>query len=273
MRQIEIEFGLDKPIHIQLGIYLSQVLQGNFGNSYTYRQPVFDIIGERLGATIMLMISVVIVSAVVGILLGVIAAYKAHSLPDNLLSMGALIGYASPAFWSGLLLLLIFALYLRWFPMQGMVSTTQQYTGLAYFLDVLHHAILPIVNLSLLYLALIFRMTRANMLELFNEDYVLTARAKGLPERTVVMKHILRNALLPVVSVIGNNFAHVLGGAILTETIFGWPGIGRLVASSINSRDYPVLMGVFIMVAILVVIVNLITDIVYVYIDPRIRYK
>lgn len=271
--EIEHEFGLDQPIYTQLFIYLGRVLQGNFGYSYSYQQSVLGLIAERLGATLLLMLGVVILSAVVGVFLGVIAAIKAHSLGDNLLSIGALIGNAMPSFWSGQILVLVFALYLRWLPGGGYMSLRVQYTGLAYYADILYHSILPIANLSLIYLALIFRMTRASMLDNLNEDHITTARAKGLPERTVLFKHALRNALLPVVSVIGNNFSRVLGGAIVTETIFAWPGIGRLVADSIYSRDYPVLMGVFIVVAVMVVVVNLITDIVYAYIDPRIRYK
>ncbi len=271
--QIQHEFGLDQPIPVQLGMYLMQVLQGNLGYSYSYQQPVLALISERLGATLLLMLGTVILSAVLGIILGVIAAIKAHSLTDNILSVGTLLGRAMPSFWSGQILLLVFALYLGWLPGGGYTSLRVQYTGLAYYGDILVHALLPMANLTLLYLALIFRLTRASMLDNLNEDYITTARAKGLKERTVLFKHALRNALLPVVSVIGTNFALVLGGAVVTETIFAWPGIGRLVADSIYARDYPVLMGVFIVVAILVVVVNLITDIIYAVIDPRVRYK
>lgn len=271
--QLEREFGLDQPLHIQLGKYLFQILQGNLGYSFLYRQPVLYLVLERLQATLLLMLSVIAVSSVMGIIVGVIAAIKVHSWADNLVSILSMFGYALPAFWSGQLLLLVFSLYLGWFPMQGMVSLRVEYTGLAHYLDIFWHAFLPIANLSLLYLALIFRLTRANLIENLNEDYIMTARAKGLPERSVVFKHALRNSLLPIVTVIGMHFGTMIGGAIITETIFGWPGVGRLVYDSIQARDYPVLMGVFTSVGVMVIVVNIVTDIVYAFIDPRIRYR
>ncbi|HUW47889.1 MAG TPA: ABC transporter permease [Patescibacteria group bacterium] len=271
--QIEREWGLDQPIYTQLGVYIFQVFQGNFGHSYVYGASVMSVIMERVNATLLLMISVIILAALAGTILGVIASLKVHSVLDNVLSVGALMGRAVPSFWSAQIVLLVFAVYLGWFPAQGMFSVRVQYTGLAYYLDILYHAFLPIANLSLVYLAIIFRLTRASMLEHLNEDYIVTARAKGLGERAVLFKHTLRNAVLPIISVVGSEFSLVLGGAVVTETIFGWPGIGRLVATSIYARDYPVLMGVFIIVAVMVVVVNLVTDIIYAFIDPRIRYK
>ena len=193
-------------------------------------------------------------------------------MKDNATMTLSLLGYSLPVFWLAQILLLVFAVRLGWFPVQGIVSVREELTGLRYVVDIAHHLILPAVALGLLHLALITRLTRASMLEVLRQDYITTAWSKGLDQSTVLYRHALRNALLPVVTIIGLNLGAMLTGAVLTETVFGWPGLGRLMYDAISSRDYPVLMGNFVVISISVIAANLITDITYGLLDPRIRY-
>ncbi len=267
------QLGLNKPIYEQLFLYLAKVFQGDLGYSYRYNQPVISLIAERVPATLLLMGTAYIISIIIGIVLGVSSSRKPYSLLDNIITTGSLMGYSIPLFWLAQMLLVALALYLGLFPVGGMMSVTVKYIGLGHVLDILHHLILPAAALAVFNLALYTRLTRASMLEVLEKDFIVTAKCKGVDERTVVYRHALRNALLPVITVIGMQFGAMLGGAILTETIFGWPGLGRLMYEALYTRDYPVMMGMFIVASISVIVANLMTDLVYAMVDPRIRYR
>ena len=271
--QLKREFGLDRPLYEQLGVYLIKVLRGDLGYSFRYRQGVRELVLSRLGNTLLLIGTGFIIAAVAGVLLGAIASQRAYSFGDHVATFLALGGYSMPVFWLGQILLISLSLGLGWFPAQGMTSLRLRATGFKAILDTAHHLVLPATTYAVYHLTLIFRLTRSKMQEILKEDYIITARAKGLPERTVVYKHALRNALLPVVTVLGVNFGFMLAGSVLVETVFAWPGMGRLMYEGILSRDYPVLMGVFTVVTFMVIIANIITDIVYALIDPRVVYK
>jgi peptide/nickel transport system permease protein len=273
IEQTRREFGLDKPLVEQLGIYLIKVVQFDLGYSYSSRASVLALISERIPATLLLMGVALIIATVMGVVLGVLSSKKPYSLFDNAVTSASLAGYSIPIFWLGQILMLLFVLWLPWFPAGGMTSVREGYVGLAYVVDVLHHLILPAFALSAWYLAIISRLTRSSMLEVLREDYIVLARSKGLDERTVLYKHALRNALLPIITFVGMTVGLMLGGAVLTETVFGWPGLGRLMYSSISSRDYPVLLGLLLFISATVILVNLATDIVYALNDPRITYK
>lgn len=271
--QLRREFGLDRPLYEQLGVYLGKVLRGDLGYSYRYRQRVTELVLSRLGNTLLLMGTGFIIATAFGVLLGTIASQRAYSFGDHLATFMALAGYSMPVFWLGQLLLISLSLGLGWFPTQGMTSLRLRATGLEAVLDVAHHLVLPATTYAVYHLTLVFRLTRSKMQEILKEDYIITARAKGVDEGTVVYKHALRNALLPVVTVIGVNFGFMLAGSVLVETVFAWPGMGRLMYEGILSRDYPVLMGIFTVVSFMVIVANIITDIVYGFIDPRVVYK
>lgn len=272
IEEIQREFGLDRPILEQLAIYLGRALRGDLGYSYYYSQQVAILILERLPATLLLMLSQLAVAIIGGVGLGVISARRPYSLLDNVTTTGALIAYSMPVFWSGLMAILLFSSALGIFPAQGMFSLRTSPTGVARFLDILHHLALPALTLGLVNLALYVRLTRASMLEVLGLDYVRTARAKGLRERRVVVRHALANALLPVITVTGISLGRMIGGAVLTETVFGWPGLGRLMFESLGRRDFPVMMGMFLFISVAVIVANLLTDLCYGFLDPRIRY-
>jgi len=222
-------------------------------------------------ATLLLMGVAILYATIFGALFGVISSRRQYSATDNFFTLVSLIGYSMPVFWLGQILLILFGLQFPILPAQGLESLRESYTGFARALDILHHLVLPAFTLGLGYLAVDVRFTRASMIEVMSQDYIRTARAKGLSERAVFYKHALRNALIPLVTITGLNFGFLLAGAVLTETVFAWPGLGRLMYDSIYSRDYPVLMGMFVVISLMVIVVNLITDIVYSVLDPRIR--
>lgn len=269
---IRHEFGLDKPLYVQLFRYITSVLKGNLGYSFTYHVPVLNLILDRIPATFLLMFTALLIASAFGIALGILAATKPFSLIDNLIAFASLAGYSTPIFWSGQILVIVFALQLDLLPTGGMFNIRENFTGWNFIWDVAMHLLLPALCFSFYNLALICRITRASMLEVFQKDYVTTARSKGLREDTVVLKHIFRNALIPIVTLIGMSFGLMFAGSVLTETVFSWPGLGRLTYESILNRDYPVLMGIFIVVSVAIIIANLITDMVYCVLDPRIRY-
>jgi peptide/nickel transport system permease protein len=270
--ELRSKLGLDDSLLRQLLIYLGNIAQGDFGYSFVSRQPVLEVILARLPATLLLMITQYVLAIAAGLMLGVISARRQGSALDTAVTMVSVVGYAMPVFWLGQMLMLIFANKLGWFPAQGMLSLRYDLGPLEKAVDIAHHLVLPAVTLAFFNLALIARLTRANMLQVLRLEYVIFARSKGLPERAVVYRHALRNAVLPVVTVIGMNIKTLITGAVLTETVFAWPGLGRLTYDAIYARDYPVLMAMFIFVGLLVVIANLITDIAYAALDPRIRF-
>jgi len=269
---IRAKFGLNQPLGTQLWIYLSRVLRGDLGYSLGYQQPVIHVIFERVPATLLLMLSAVSLSSVAGVILGVEAARRENSFSDRAINAFALLGHSMPSFCVGYLLLMVFALYLGIFPVQNMSSSSEKMAGLDYLLDVLNHLVLPALTLTIMYLAQVMRLTRTAMLNVLGENFITTARAKGLEENRVIYGHALRNALLPVVTIIGSDFGMLLSGAVLVETVFAWPGLGRLMIDSLAMRDYPVLMGLFLLISISVVVANFITDMTYAMLDPRIRY-
>jgi peptide/nickel transport system permease protein len=273
LQEMRVKLGLDRPLYEQLGVYLWRTLRGDLGYSFYWDTPVTELIQERIPATLLLMIPQYVMSAIIGIWIGVYASKKPNSLADTASSSIALAGYAVPIFWLGQMLMLLFAIQLDWLPVQGMRDIRLSFTGLDLAVDIARHLVLPVTALTLNHAALVLRLTRASMLEVLRLDYITFAKSKGLSDRAVTFKHALRNALLPVVTILGYQIRSIIAGTMLVETVFAWPGIGRLMYESIARRDYPVALGVFFVIAITVVVASLIVDIMYSYIDPRIRYK
>ena len=271
MAQLRHAYGLDRGFFEQLWIYLSRVATGDLGTSIYYNKPVFDLILERVPATVLLVLSALLVSLAVGTTLGVIAARYPRGWFAAFVSIVSLFGFSAPVFWSGLMLLLLFASVFPILPPGGFYDVVAGAQGLGKALDIAHHLILPAATLALIFLALYSRLARASMLEVLGSDYVRTARAKGVPERTVIFKHALRNALMPVVTVAGLQVSAMLAGAVLVETVFTWPGLGQLAFESILRRDNQLILGVLLLSALLVTLGNLLTDLLYRVIDPRLQ--
>lgn len=270
--QIRADFGLDQPIWVRAFLYLGNLLRGNLGFSFANRQNVTDLILQRLGPTLLLSLTALLFATVVGLLLGMLAAMRRGKALDRISQSSALIGYSIPEFWLGQILILLFAVGLAWLPSQGMRTVRSDATGFEAVLDVLKHLLLPALALSVRYIALITRITRASMLEVLSSDFILAARAKGVLERRILFSHTLKNAAAPIITVLGFNFGYVLAGSALIETVFGWPGLGRLLFDSITKRDYPVLTAILLLLSISVVIANFLTDLAYALVDPRVRY-
>lgn len=270
---IRAKYGLDKSIPEQFIVYLKSLLRGDLGYSLGLHLPVVQLILQRLPATLLLMIPSRILAFALGVLLGVYSARKYRSGVGRCISAFAMIMYSMPIFWLGLLLLLLFGVRLQWFPLSGMMDVTASKTGLLFVVDVLWHMTIPALALILRNYPIFFNVTRASVVEVMEEDYVTTARATGFRERTVFFKYVLRNALLPTVTVLGVLMTQAFTGAILTEVVFGWPGMGRLAYEAISFRDYPLLQGIFLFGSFATVFLCLITDILYAVLDPRITYK
>ena len=253
------EYGFDQPLYIQYFRFISHVVQGDFGISIRNREPVINLLMQRFAFTVQLSFLSILIAAFIGLVAGVISATRQYSIFDNLSMMGALFGISMPIFWLGLLLMLVFSVNLRWFPAGGSGG--------------LRHLILPAVALGAASAAVIARMTRASMLEVIRQDYIRTARANGLREWVVIYKHALKNAMIPVITVFGLEFGYMLGGAVLTETVFALPGVGTQLVTAILARDYPVVQGAMLLVASTFVLVNLLTDVAYAFFDPKIRYE
>lgn len=271
LESIRHQYGLDKPLYEQVYLYVGKVATGDLGYSFYFNEPVSKLIMQRIPATVLLLVASLFMSVTVGVLLGVISARKPKSFLNSFVTIFSLIGYAAPTFWTGLMLILAFAFYIPLFPVNGMYDVTVTKEGFEHVLDVLHHLVLPASSLGIVNAAMYSRLSRVGMINSLNADFIRTARAKGLSERVVVMKHALRNALLPVVTMVGLQFGYMFAGAVMVETVYNWPGLGRLVFESILRRDYPTLLGVLFFSALLVMAANIITDFVYRLIDPRIR--
>lgn len=267
LEKIRQSLGLDRSIVMQFGVWLGQLVRGDLGVSLISGLPVTRIIAQRIEPTFWLTVLTMLFSSLVAIPLGVIAAWKQNSPGDRAISIGAVIGFSVPFFVIGYVLMLVFAIDLAWLPVQGYRSPAD---GLAVFL---RHQILPVLTLSVPLIALIARITRASMLDVLGRDYVRTARAKGLRESAVLYRHALRTASLPILTVIGNSFALLIGGAIVTESVFNLPGIGRLTVDAVLARDYPVIQGIILLSGAFYVLLNLLIDIVYLTLDPRVRYE
>jgi len=273
LEQLRAAFGLDKPLLTQLWIYIKDVAHLNLGYSYRSGEPVLKLIMQRLPATFLLMASAFVFSIILGIIFGVVAARARVTRKgwlDNTVTTTALVLYATPLFWLSLMGILLFSVVLGWLPAFGMESVGSRLTGLARARDIGYHLILPTITLGCFFMAFYVRLTRASMLEVINMDFVKTARAKGLPSGLITRRHVLRNALLPVITFAGIQLGQMAGGAVLTETVFAWPGIGRLMFDALLQRDYQLLLGIFLITSTMVVVFNFITEIIYRIVDPRI---
>ena len=265
--ELKAQFGLDEPLWKQLLLYMGNVFQGNLGESFADRVPVSSMLLERMQVTLMLVLPSEILAILIGTLLGLVAAKHENRIQDHLISNASIVLYCMPAFWLGMILMLLFAVNLKWLPTSGMQSFN---TDLSPFLDTLRHMILPSLTLILVRIPIYLKLARSSIVEVAQEDFINTARAIGYSERVVYRRHALRNALLPTVTQVGMSISSLFSGALLTETVFSWPGMGRMVYEAISSRDYPVIMGGFLVSAIMVVIGSFITDIIYMYLDPRV---
>lgn len=271
LAHIRSSYGLDKPLLTQLGIYLDHVAHGNLGMSYYFNQPVIGLIAQHIGPTLLLVLAAQVVAVTAGVAMGVFAARKPDGLLSALVTLVSTIGYAAPVFWTGIMLIILFASVWPIFPVDGMTSARFSGGYFAYIGDVLRHLVLPAFTLAIIFLAQYSRLSRASMLDVLGADYIRTARAKGLSERKVVYKHALRNAVLPIITVAGIQFGNLISGALLVESVFNWPGMGRLAFNSVLRRDYPTLLGILFFAALMVVVSNLLTDLSYRFADPRIR--
>lgn len=264
--RLKHQLGLDRPLPVQYGIWIEGLVIGDWGRSYRDQQPVLSIIGERLPATLELMVTAEIIAIILGVLVGILGAVRRYSVFDYLATIGAMIALSIPTFWFGLMVIYIFAVKLGWLP-PGNITTV----GNGSLIDRLYHLIAPALVLALVTVAIWSRYTRSSMIDVINQDYIRTARAKGLGERVVLLGHGLRNAILPLITIAGLQLPSLFGGALVTETVFTWPGMGRLFVDSLGYRDYPVLMGILMFTAILVLLGNLTADVLYAVADPRIR--
>ncbi len=273
MAQLRAKFQLDRPLAVQLLAYVKSVLMLDLGYSFRHDRPVIELILSRLGPTLLLMTTSLVVSVGVGVVLGALGASALNSWRDNLISVFALVSYATPLFWLGLMLIVVFALQLGWFPTSGMESIGAFHEGWRRVRDVAWHLALPAATLSLFFVALYTRLMRASLLEQRGLEYVTAARAKGLSERRVLLRHVLRNAILPVVTMAGVQAGNLVGGSVIVETVFGWPGLGLLAFQSLFARDLNLLLGIFLLCACTVVLINLVVDLLYTVVDPRIEAR
>ena len=253
------KWGLDQPIPVQYAVFLGRALRGDLGDSLFFQQPAIEILFERMPATLQLSGVALLFSLAVAIPMGILSALKRDTIWDYLGTGLAMLGQAIPPYWLGIMLILLFSVSLRWFPTSGRGT--------------LSHLVLPAITLGSVLMALVMRLVRSGMLDVLSEDYVRTARAKGLVERAVIVRHALRNILIPLVTVIGLQLGALFGGAVIVESIFAWPGVGRLALQAISARDYPLVQAAVLIISIVYVFLNLAVDILYVYLDPRIRYE
>jgi peptide/nickel transport system permease protein len=259
------ELGLDQPIVVQYGRWLLRAVQGDLGNSYRATMPVLQLIAQRLPATLLLSFAALFLSLVIALPLGLVAAVKRNTWADTGAMFFAILGISLPNFWSGILLVLVFGVWLGWLPTIGYISPFED------FFRSLRHLILPAITLGWSLAGTTTRLARSSLLDELGKDYVRTARGKGLRERAVLLTHAMRNALIPTVTMIGLQLGFLIGGTVVVETVFAWPGVGLLVVDSIFARDYPVVQGVVLVIAVLVVMINLFVDVIYTLLDPRIR--
>lgn len=273
LAQIRAEYGLDKPYPVQLATYLGRILSFDLGYSYRQQRTVASLIGERMPATLLLTSTAFILALFAGIVLGTLAGVRAGKWSDTLLTVVSLLLYATPVFWLGLMLVLLFAVQLDWLPAFGYVTIGVPLTAFQRMRDIGWHLVLPATSLAAVYLAIYARLMRSSVLEVTHQDYIKTAKAKGLKQGRIIMRHILRNAMLPIVTVAGMQAGALVGGAVVIETVFAWPGLGRLIYDALLQRDYPVLLGVFLVMSVIVILLNLLTDAVYRMIDPRVSAR
>ena len=264
------QYGLDQPLLVQMSRYLWNVARFDLGFSFRNNAPVLDLIVDRLPATLLLMAVSITLAISFGVALGVTAARYVNRPLDSVISVVALFAYATPIFWAGLMMIVVFTVKLGWLPGNGMETIGEDLSGLARIWDIARHTVMPALALSLFYMAIYARLMRASMLEVFGEDYIRTAFAKGLSERRIAYTHVFRNALLPTVTMAGVQIGSLLGGSVLVESVFGWPGLGRLAYDSVIRRDHNLLLGLLLMSSALVIVVNVLVDALYAVLDPRI---
>ena len=269
--ELRADYGLDQSLFTQLYTHVSKMVVGDLGTSFTHRVPVRTLILDHLPATVLLVTTAFLLAIFIGTILGIIAAQKPKSIINHVVTVLSLSGFAAPIFWTGLMLLILFAYLIPVFPAFGMRTPGFQGTGWEATVDVLKHLVLPAVTLASVYIAVYSRLARASMLDVLGSDYVRTARSKGLSRRVVVYKHALKNGILPVVTMAGLQFSQLIAGAVVVETVYGWPGIGQLAFNAILRRDHPLLLGILFFSTLMVVIANLITDFSYRVLDPRIK--
>jgi peptide/nickel transport system permease protein len=270
---IRQKYGLDQPIHIQYVQWVKNVAQGDFGESFRSRRPVNDMLAEAIPYTLQLTFLAIVLDALVGITLGIVSAVKKYSKLDKVVTVGSLFVYAIPSFWLALMLIMVFSVNLGWFPTSQTRSMNyDDLTAMGRILDRLWHLVLPVAIMGLAGAAGTARYMRSRLLEVLNEDYIMAARARGFRERTVIVKHALRNAMIPIVTIYGMSLPFLLGGAAIIETIFAWPGMGQMTVSAVSGRDYPIIMATVTIAAVLTVLGNLIADLTYAAVDPRVSY-
>lgn len=272
LASIRADYGLDQPLYVQLGRYLGDMAQGDLGESYFFNRPVAELIGARIGPTLLLVIAAQVIAIVIGTAAGVLAARRPNGPLSGVVTVISTIGYAVPVFWLGIMLIILFASIIPIFPVEGMADIRlRDASWLVRMIDILQHLALPAFSLAVIFLAIYARLARASMLDVLGADYVRTARAKGASERSVLFRHALRNAALPIITVAGLQFGGLISGALLVETVFNWPGMGTLAFDAILRRDYTLLLGVLFFAAAMVVIANIVTDLAYRIADPRLR--
>ena len=270
IKDLRMAWGLDQSTWARLGAYLWALAHGDLGWSVSFSRPIRDVVLERLPNTLLLMTAATGLSFGLGSLLGIAAGARPGSFRDRLLSVGSLALYAIPGFWLALVLIIVFSISLRWLPLSGIETIASGKAGLARALDIARHLVLPVASLGIIYLALYLRLMRAGMAEVWRQDFVRAAEARGLSRRRIVLRHVARNALLPLVTMLGLQSASMLGGSVVIESVFAIPGLGRLASEAVASRDTPLLLGIVLVSAVLVIIVNLLVDIAYALLDPRV---
>jgi peptide/nickel transport system permease protein len=273
VRALERQYGLDKPLVIQLGLYYKNIFQGNLGFSFIYGTSVNGLIFERIGATILLTVTAAIVAFVLGTLIAVWVGRRKTKILDSIFSILAYIFYAMPSFWLALVLILVFSSSLRLFPTSGMINVRANYQGWARTWDIIHHLFLPCLTLVLIQIPVFFRVTRSSIDQVSHDEYITTFTAIGIPRRKIFRKYVLRNAILPGITIFGLTLGYSIAGAALVEIVFAWPGMGRLMLDAVFRRDYNLLLGIYLVMAICICLAILLTDIVYAIVDPRIRYQ
>lgn len=270
---IRAKYGLDKPIIVQLWNYIKQLLHGDLGFSYVNNRDVITLIGERIGPTLLVALTAAILAVIIGTLIGVFAARKKGKFIDQFFCGISYLLDSTPSFWLGLMLILLFASTLGWFPTSGMYSLRESYTGIKHVLDVAKHLFLPVLTLVLLDIPYYFRIARSSVLQVMSEDFITTLRATGMSERKIFNKYVLRNAIIPTITVFGMSLAYMITGVSLIEITFAWPGMGRLILDSVQKRDYPVVSGAYLFLSISVAVGMIVVDLVYALVDPRIRVE
>ena len=272
IKALEQQYGLDKPLIVQLGLYYKNILHGNLGYSFIYGTSVNGLIFERVGATILLTVSAAVIAFLVGIVLAVWAAGRKTKILDSLFSVLSYVFYAMPSFWLALVLILVFSSSFKLFPTSGMFNVREDYEGWKKLWDVLHHLFLPCLTLVLIQVPVFFRVTRSSIDQVRSDEYITTFTAIGLSKKRIFRKYVLRNAILPAITIFGLTLGYSIAGAALVEIVFAWPGMGRLMLDAVFRRDYNLLLGIYFIMAVCICLAILVTDIVYAYVDPRIRY-